>query len=70
MLPCADCAYRNGCLKWASRYCPDFRPTALAPPLTRSVAPRSAATASRSNGQEPVRITILHIGQRLGRLRA
>jgi len=34
MLPCANCTYSSSCLKWASHFCPDYKPNGTGPALT------------------------------------
>ena len=70
MLPCADCVYKSRCLKWASRFCLDYKPTSLPPPLTALATRQTPENRSTSDSPNIFPITPLHISRRPVRLRA
>ena len=70
MLPCADCVYKSGCLKWASRFCLDYRPASLPPPPTALATRQAAENRSTSNTPHVFPITLLHTDALPARLQA
>jgi len=69
MLPCAECAYSDCCMKWAIHFCPDFKPKSLPPP-TGIATRRVAENRSLSSAPRVIPITLLRSARNSVRLRA
>ena len=70
MLPCADCAYSGCCMKWASHFCPDYKPKSLPPPPTAITTRQVAEHRPVLHAPRLFRITLLHVSRPPVRLRA
>jgi hypothetical protein len=53
MLPCATCTYSSHCLKWATQYCPDYKPNGTGPALAVITGSARPSEFSQSANARP-----------------